>query len=106
MDLTKLYKTQISLTEWFERSGHGLTSELRIEDNEKRERLRVLNEIIGLPFDKQVQFPAVEVASLSERFKQFLATEGDRLCAIRLVPTDPSLPKLRMRGHTIKESLT
>ena len=52
MDLTELYKTQISFSEWFEKIQYANKIEFRTEDNEKRERLAVLNRIIGLPFDK------------------------------------------------------
>ncbi len=105
MDITNLYKTQISLTEWFEKSNHKLTEELRIEDNDKRERLKVLNEIIGLPFDKPVQFKAIDLANETDSFLEFFKKEKNRLCALRLIPTDPSLPKLRMRGHTIEKAM-
>lgn len=42
IDIKKLYEKQISLTEWFEDIGHADTDALRKEDNDKRERLRVL----------------------------------------------------------------
>lgn len=106
MDITKLYQKQISLTEWFEQMGHPQADALRREDNDKRERLRVLNEVIGLPFDKPYQFPASELAVPSAAFKAFLAEHGQELCALRLIPTEDSLPKLRMRGHTVNDAMT
>ncbi len=104
-DITKLYKTQISITEWFENIKHSFTEKLRAEDNDKRERLRALNELIGLPFDKPYQFRAQEIVEQAPAFLSFLTEHGDELCALRLIPLDSSLPKLRMRGHTIKDSL-
>jgi len=44
--LTDVYKTQISLTEWFEKIDHKDTAKLREEDNTKRKRLGVLNKVI------------------------------------------------------------
>ncbi len=77
----------------------------RKEDNEKRERLAVLNEYFGLPFDRPTQFPASDVANRTERFVKFVDERGDELCALRLIPHDPSLPKLRTRGASIRDSL-
>lgn len=105
MDLSTLYKTQISLTEWFQRMGLVNSEAHRKEDNEKRERLAVLNEYFGLPFDRPTQFPASELANSSPRFVEFLETRGNELCALRLIPLDPSLPKLRTRGASITESM-
>jgi phosphohistidine swiveling domain-containing protein len=77
----------------------------RKEDNEKRERLAVLNEYFGLPFDRPTQFPASDVANRTEEFVKFVDERGDELCALRLIPLDPSLPKLRTRGASIRDSL-
>jgi phosphohistidine swiveling domain-containing protein len=105
-DLTKFYEKQISLTEWFEAIGHPDASKLRLEDNEKRERLNALNGLIGLPFDKPAQFSAQDVAKRSPAFKQYLKEHGKELCAVRIIPDNPKLPKFRMRGHTVAEGTT
>ncbi|MBI2573723.1 hypothetical protein HYV86_07695 [Candidatus Woesearchaeota archaeon] len=106
MDLPHLYQTQISLTDWFEQIKHSKAQKLRVEDNEKRERLRVLNELIGLPFDKPYQFSALDIDQNSLAFQKFVAEHGTELCALRLMPTDPALPKLRTRGQTISNSIS
>lgn len=103
MDVAKLYETQISLTEWFEKLGHARTSELRVEDNEKRERLKVLKDRIGLPFDAPVKFPASDLAGRTQALEAYLAAHGDELCALRLIPSEPDVPKLRMRGKSVRE---
>lgn len=105
MDLSTLYKTQISLTEWFQRMGLENSEAHRKEDNDKRERLAVLNEYFGLPFDRPTQFAVSEIVSSSPRFVEFLETRGSELCALRLIPIDPALPKLRTRGASIAESM-
>lgn len=102
-DLTTFYAKQISLTEWFEAIGHPQAAKLRLEDNDKRERLNVLNGIIGLPFDKPVQFSAKDVADRSPAFATYLKGHGTELCAVRIIPDDPKLPKLRMRGHSVAD---
>ena len=99
-DYTKFFEKQISLTEWFEAIGHPQTAALRQEDNEKRERLSVLNKVIGLPFDEPVQFTAQEVAARTPAFQTYLAKHGDELLRgaivtaergrIRIHPASPS----------------
>jgi phosphohistidine swiveling domain-containing protein len=98
-----LYKTQKSLTEWFEDIKHSNINELRNEDNDKRDRLRILNEIIDLPYDKPTQFSASDIHNQTPEFKLFLKEHGEELCALRLMPKIEGLPKLRMRGKNILE---
>ena len=106
MDLPTLYKTQISLSEWFEKIQHKNTDKLRQEDNNKRDRLQVLHEVTGLPYDAPTKFSAIELVEQSGRFQKFLKDHGHELCALRLIPTDSKLPKLRMRGLSIKKVMT
>ncbi len=105
IDQGLLYQTQISLSEWFEGIGHQKSAELRLEDNEKRERLKKLNELMGLPFDKPTKFLATDISEQTEILKDFLKSHSSELCALRLIPIDPKLPKLRIRGQTILNSL-
>ena len=95
--------TQISLSEWFEAINHTQREVFRQEDNDKTKRLAALNEIIGLPIDKPTTFAAADVAGKSAAFAAYLAEHGDELCALRLVPQLPHLPKLRMRGMIVRE---
>jgi phosphohistidine swiveling domain-containing protein len=103
MDISELYRTQIGLSEWLEAIGHSKTTSFREEDNKKRERLKILNTVIGLPFDEPTQFPATAVAHRTPDFQKFISEHGHELCALRLIPLDPALPKLRMRGQTIRD---
>ncbi len=100
--LAELLKTQKSLTEWLEDIKHADAAVIRKEDNEKRERLKVLNEVIGLPFDKPTQFEASELSDDNPAFTAFLKDRIQELCALRLMPKKDGLPKLRMRGKTIQ----
>ena len=105
IDLRELYKKQISLTEWFEQIGHKDVTALRTEDNFKRDRMGQVAEVIPFPFDKPTNFPASDLVNRTAEFEQFLEERGDELCALRLVPLEEGLPKLRMRGHSIKDVL-
>lgn len=100
-----MYKTQKSFTEWLEDIKHKDVEAIRREDNDKRERLKVLKKLIELPFDEPTQFEASELARPSSKLKKYLNEHGDELCALRLIPkTDDNLPKLRMRGKSVSEA--
>ena len=99
---SEIYKTHISLTEWLANINHDKTTAIRAEDNDKTERLRAINRIIEIPFDDPIQFDsASELTTDNPQFQQLLKTKGEQLCALRLIPLDKNLPKLRMRGRTI-----
>lgn len=102
--LAELLKTQKSLTEWLEDIKHADKDFIRKEDSEKRERLKLLHNLIGLPFDEPTQFEATELTQESPKFAAFLKERGEELCALALNPKQDGLPKLRMRGKTIKEA--
>lgn len=102
--LAELLKTQKSLTEWLEDIKHRDVDSIRREDNDKRERLRFLNEIIGLPYDKPVQFEASDLTDSNPVFSSYLRSHGKELCALRLLPKNDGLAKLRMRGKNIQSA--
>lgn len=94
-----------SLSEWYQELGLELTEDFRKEDNDKRERLEVLFREIGLLYDRPDKFSALAVRERSAEFLDYLKTNRDRLCAFRLIPDDPKLPKLRMRGKSVGQAL-
>src|SRR5438094_538427 len=100
--LAELLKTQKSLTEWLEDIKHKDADIIRREDNDKRERLKELNEVIGLPFDEPTQFEALDLANKSSAVLAYIKSHGEELCALRLMPKEDGLPKLRRRGKTVK----
>lgn len=99
----KLYETQKSLTEWLEDIKHKDAEIIRREDNNKRERLKILKELIGLPFDEPVKFKATDLRDKTPPLTAYMRKHGSELCALRLIPKEDSLPKLRMRGKTVTE---
>lgn len=104
-NLPELYAKQISLTEWFEQIGHREAVALRQEDNEKRERLKLLHQLLGLPYDRPQQFSLREVVDRVPAFQEYFQSHRDDFCALRLLPATPELPKLRMRGMRVREVL-
>jgi|SRR5665213_2218412 len=97
----ELYQTQKSLTEWLEDIHHKDVESLRKEDNDKRERLKALKEITGLPFDAPVKFEATDLRGKTPQLVDYMTKHADELCALRLIPKDHKLPKLRLRGETV-----
>ena len=104
MDIKSYYERQISLSEWFEGLSYKSTTEFRVEDNEKRERLRFLKKEIGMPFDEPVQFEATDLSKKTHKFEKYFQKHSEEYCALRLIPKDPQLPKLRMRGLIIRKA--
>ncbi len=102
--LAAIWHTQKSLTEWLEDIKHKDAALIRREDNDKRERLKVLNELISLPFDRPVQFDGLDLANKTPALKKYLEESGSELCALRLMPKEEGLPKLRMRGKSVAEA--
>jgi phosphohistidine swiveling domain-containing protein len=99
--LADLLRTQKSLTEWLEDIKHKDADIIRREDNDKRERLRELHNIIAVPFDEPTQFEAQDLADKTPGLSKYLKEHGGELCALRLMPKVDGLPKLRMRGKTV-----
>ncbi len=103
IDIGTLYATQISLTEWLEQIKHPLSQKIRQDDNNKRERMATIRSIIPFPFDQPVEMMATDIAEHSPAYENFLQNQGEMLCALRLIPLDDSLPKLRLRGRKARE---
>ncbi len=103
MDLPALYQKQVSLTEWYKLAGHKDSEAMRAEDTVKRDRLAVVHNLIGLPFDRPRVFSAIDVANQTPAFAEYLEEHGDELCVLHLISSDPSLPKLRLRGQSVRE---
>ncbi len=95
---------QPSLTEWFAQIGEVEESNaFRQEDSGKNDRLETLYQTAGLKYERPTIFQASDLFEKSPAFQDFLTKHGQELCAIRLVPKDKNLPKLRKRGLSIKE---
>lgn len=113
---------QPSLSEWFQEIEHEDAEALQVEDVGKRDRLEVLRQVIGIEYDRVTAFPAVDFFACLHGMKAgnppklhakegvgavqvFIAEHANDLCALRLVPHDPKLPKLRTRGRNLNDSL-
>jgi phosphohistidine swiveling domain-containing protein len=105
MSVTKpvINSFQPSLTEWFAAIGEEEESKaFREEDSHKTDRLEVLNQEAGIPYEKFETYSARDLADRTEKWQNVLEKRGGELCAIRLVPLKPDLPKLRQRGVSIR----
>ena len=106
MAITEIIDAKMpSLTEWLEKIGYGQAAEFRAEDNSKRDRLEILFQEIGLPYDRSERMTARDIVNNTPLFQSIVAKKGNLKCALRLVPTKSDLPKLRQRGQTLNEYL-
>ncbi len=95
---------QPSITEWFAAIGdEAASSAFREEDNRKVDRLEILYQEIGVPYERPEMFEARDLFTPHPEFQKILDERGDELCAIRLTPKRADLPKLRQRGKTIRD---
>jgi phosphohistidine swiveling domain-containing protein len=98
-------KKMPSFTEWFEAIGYKDSEAFRQEDNSKRDRLEILYQEIGLPYDRPERMSARDIVDCTSLFQDIVNRKGNELCALRLVPIKPELPKYRQRGQTLNEYL-
>jgi phosphoenolpyruvate synthase/pyruvate phosphate dikinase len=94
-----------SLVECFKDIGHEYATELRDHDNDKHVRLKILNEITGIPCDQPVSFEAVDLAKNTKELQDFVSSHKENLFRLRMIPKDPSFPKLRKKGFHAEELL-
>ncbi|MBI4992718.1 MAG: hypothetical protein HZC26_01085 [Candidatus Magasanikbacteria bacterium] len=95
-----------SFTEWFNEINYQDTEKFRLEDNTKRDRLEILYQIAGLPYDRPERLMVRDIMDNTPTFQDVVQRKGNLPCAMRLVPTKPELPKLRQRGLTLNEYLS
>lgn len=105
MNKKDFFSRQISLSEWFEKIDFKNKKEFRKEDNEKRERLQVLQDELGLPFDKPTKFKATHLRDKTNNVQKYLEEHQDELCALRLIPLQSDLSKIRMRGLSTEDAM-
>lgn len=105
MNLQELLKTKNSLIDWFRDTNNEVAEEFIIEDGNKRPRLAALHALIGLPKETMCEFTPNDIINNSPAFQSFFAEKKDQLCAIRCVPLTPGLPKPRMRGNSVAETI-
>ncbi len=91
-----------SITEWLSEINYKQLDVFRREDAEKRDRLELLNKIIGLPYLKAYKFTLSEVLNHSIRFEKLLSASGNTKFLFKLLPTYSKLPKLRTRDKNLK----
>lgn len=95
-----------SFTEWFDEFNYKDKEKFREEDNTKRDRLEILFQEIGLPYDRPERMLATDIVNQTPLFKKIMTEKAKLPCALRLVPFSPELPKLRQRGKTLEEYIT
>lgn len=98
---------QPSLTEWFESIGESKNARIiKNEDNSKHQRLEMLKKEINLPYISPKRVEALDLLNPTPEIAKILKNKGKEFCAIRLVPKNTNLPKLRKRGLTLQKCYT
>lgn len=106
MPISEIIDKQMpSISEWMEKISKKNIDNFRQEDNNKRDRLEILHKIIGLDYDKPKKLTALDITQKTLAFKKVFKIFKNEKCALRLVPITPGLPKLRVRGKTLKQNL-
>lgn len=97
--ITHLYKNPKTFVQWLGGEKYAL------ENNSKPERLKILNDLIGLPYDKNYDFSINECKEISGKFVEFYKQYKKRLCVIRLIAKGSRESWQRIRGLTVEKSL-
>ncbi len=106
MKITEIIDQKMpSITEWMEQINLDDIEKFRQEDNNKRDRLEILFDVIGLQYDRPEKMTATDIVEKTDKFLDILERKGNEKCALRLVPIVSNLPKLRVRGKTLRENL-
>lgn len=102
-DLGKLLKTQISLSEWLRELNLDFVEQFIQEDVNKRKTLNSIAQFINLPTESNYMFEATDILNNSEQFASFFSDNKNKLYAMRLLPKQKGLEKLRMRGLSLAD---
>ena len=92
-----------ALTEWLGLINSPELGAFNKEDNTKFDRLKILEETVGLPYDKPESINATEVLNNSPAFQEIMRRRANERCAVRLTPFDADKSRLRARGMSLKE---
>jgi len=90
-----------SISEWLSEINFKQLKTFRREDAQKRDRLELLNKIIGLPYLKAHKFKPNEILNNSSQFKKLISESGKTKFLLKLLPINPKLPKLRTRDKNL-----
>lgn len=92
-------------TEWLKQTELSNKLKLIEEDDTKRFRLDYLHYLINLPYDIPEKMMATDITNNTPIFQDAMKRLGSKMCALRLIPKDKDLPKFRLKGFTLKNSL-
>ncbi|MFA6547544.1 MAG: PEP-utilizing enzyme [Candidatus Magasanikbacteria bacterium] len=94
-----------SITEWLSGINYKQIKRFRHEDATKRDRLELLNKVIGLPYLKAIKLNPQDITKPNALVKKLLIESKNQKFYFKLLPIDPSLAKLRIRDKNITECI-
>lgn len=98
-------KPSPSITEWLSDINYKQIKEFRHEDATKRDRLELLNQIIGLPYLKAFRLNPQDITDQTPLVKKLLSEPKNKKFYLKILPLDNSLSKIRIRGKNIIECI-
>jgi len=97
------FQEHLSLSDWLIQANVGNRDDFVREDATKRDRLRLLNEIIGLPIVPTTSLTTRDIVDQSDAYEALLYDAGNTPYALRAVPRAQGLPVLRNRKLPVGE---
>lgn len=97
------FKKHLSLSEWALQTNITNRNSFVKEDASKKNRLKFLNQAIGLPIVKTHSFAYEDISGPSSAFSSFSAQAGETPYALRATPKQEGLPVLRNRKLSVNE---
>lgn len=101
----KSKKTTPSITDWLKLINISRSHIISIEDNNKYDRLKILNSTIDLPYTPASKLFLDDILHNTENFKMALKKFEKKECTLRLVSHDNKLSKIRKKGGLLKNNL-
>jgi phosphohistidine swiveling domain-containing protein len=97
------FQEHLSLSDWLIGANIQDRDEIVREDATKRDRLRLLNQIIGLPIVPTTSLTTRDIIDQSDTYLALLSSAGDTPYAVRAVPRVGGLPVLRNRRLPVRD---
>ena len=97
--------TTPSITDWFKLIDIRRSDIILLEDGNKYCRLKILNDIINLPYTPASKLSIEDLLEKTDRLKSIQRKFKNTECVLRLVPSDNSLTKIRKKGGLLENNL-
>ncbi|MFH1946923.1 MAG: PEP-utilizing enzyme [Candidatus Magasanikbacteria bacterium] len=91
------------LTRWLEEIGADDVEDFIKEDGTRTKRLQTLKSVLNLPINSPEDISTEDIIGETRRLKKFLKNHGNQKIAVRLIPKNKNLKKIRIRDIDLNE---